>query len=66
MPVLGLCNKVETYVAHMFCAWRFSLDTWVQIDIKGTIIFFPLIQISLYLLGGLVITIDIELNNQIN
>ena len=31
MHGLGLCIKVDSYVAHMFYAWSFSHDTAVPI-----------------------------------
>ena len=34
---LGLCIKVDSYVAHMFYAWSFSHNTAVPISIKNTV-----------------------------
>ena len=34
MHGLGLCIKVDSYVAHMFYAWSFYHNTAVPIDIK--------------------------------
>ena len=35
MHGLGLCIKVNSYVAHMFYAWSFSHNTAVPIAIKN-------------------------------
>ena len=40
MHGLGLCIKVDSYVAHMFYAWSFS-HTEFPIDIKKKNISFP-------------------------
>ena len=34
MHGLGLCIKVDNYLAHMFYEWSFSHNTTVQIDIN--------------------------------
>ena len=41
MRGLGLCIKVDIYVAHMFYAWSFSHNTAVPIAIKKNKYFFP-------------------------
>ena len=35
MYVLGLCIKVNSYVAHIFYAWSFSHNTTVKVSIKN-------------------------------
>ena len=41
MHGLGLCIKVDIYVAHMFYAWSFSCNTAVSIAIKKNKYFPP-------------------------
>ena len=42
MHGLGLCIKVDSYVAHMFYAWSFSHNTAFRISINK--IFFILLE----------------------
>ena len=42
MPGLGLCIKVDSYVAHMFYAFSFSHNTEVPIAIKNNKYFISL------------------------
>ena len=42
MHGLGLCIKVDIYVAHMFYAWKFSHDKAVPTSIKNNKYFLSL------------------------
>ena len=64
MHILLLCIKVNSYVAHMLYAWWFSHNTAVTIPGKKTS--FTWTHIPLYLIGELVIPIQIERKNWIH
>ena len=59
MHRLLLCINVDSYVAHMFYACLFSHNTAVPIAIKKIFSFFPWIQTLIYLIGDMVISINI-------
>ena len=66
MHELGLCIKVDSYLAHIFYACLFSHDIEVPIYINKSNIFFPKINTLMYCLGELVIRIKIRLDNYIH
>ena len=51
MHGLGLCIKLNCFVAHMFYAWSFSHDTAVPISINQNKYFVFLIYTILCLIG---------------
>ena len=54
---LGLCIKVDSYVAHMLYAWSFCNNTEVPIAINRNKYFISLNKNTRYLLGRLDIPI---------